>query len=116
MFSDAIIVGGKGESLISQTLLDVWGLLPYMELWNSGLDFEMLNYANFATGATMAFRKDACSRFLPFERSSDSILHDWQIAMSACLNNSLAVLKECLMDYRVYAENAVGLGNRKGGF
>lgn len=114
LFSDAIIVGGKGESLISQTLLDVWGLKPCMGLWNSGLDFEMLNQQNCATGATMAFRKEARNRFLPFDRSSNWILHDWQIAMSACLNNSLAVLNECLMDYRVYAENAVGLGDRKG--
>lgn len=108
VFTDANLIGGNGELLTMHSLFDSVLLLPYFYLWEDGLQFEILNVWYVATGATMAFRKSFVNQFLPFVEKKE-FLHDYQIAVKACLNNSLGIIKERLIDYRQHSNNVIGV-------
>lgn len=108
VFSDANLVGSDGQQISNYSLLDTVLLKPYSSLWDDGLIFEILNIRNIATGATMAFRRICTCNFIPFDNDK-YILHDYQIAISGCKNNTLGIIRKQLVDYRQHANNMVGI-------
>ena len=114
VFTDANIVGADMRLLSEHSLLEAVLLLPYFSLWDNGLDFEILNYKNVATGATMAFRRTCICDFVPFADGDDSLLllHDYQIVISGCRNATLGVIQKRLIDYRQHGNNEIGVNHR----
>ena len=107
VFTDADFIGTEGELLTRHSLLDAACLLPNMRYWVKCLRFEIFAECNRATGATMAFRRSFISQFMPI---SDHIgLHDEQIAMAAIVNDSIGLIPEKLISYRLHASNVVGI-------
>lgn len=108
VFTDATLIDSDGNILSDHSLLDAVRLSPNLDFWLSGLDFEILNLGNRATGATMAFRRSFSKAFLPFANDKDH-LHDGQIAMKACLLGCLGLIQDRLISYRQHDKNVVGV-------
>lgn len=73
---------------------------------------QLLLKWNIATGATMAVRKSALARFLPFS-DHKNYHHDHLLALEAAAENSLGFIDECLITYRMHAEQQIGFRKRK---
>ncbi len=108
VFSDAELVDDKGNKLSDRSLLDAWQLLPNIDFWESGFCLESMMFCNRATGATMAFRRCCSESFLPFDNDL-LYLHDYQIAMYACIKGSLGLVKASLIQYRQHGKNVMGV-------
>jgi len=61
-----------------------------------------LLYHNFVIGCTALIKRDIAIKSLPF---FDSMYHDQQLAICALNNNSLKILHEQLLDYRIHQKN-----------
>lgn len=107
VFSDADIIDEKGKLLTRHSLLEAWNLLPDDFFWES-YSLESMMFCNRATGATMAFRQFCSEDFLPFDDDT-RCLHDYQIAMYACVNDSLGLIKVPLIQYRQHDKNVMGV-------
>lgn len=108
IFTDADLIDAKGRTLTNHSLLDSVGLLPIISLWKDGLQLEILNCENRATGATMAIRKSFVKEVLPFKDITNG-LHDQQLAMIACLTDSLLLIPKRLIAYRQHENNVIGV-------
>lgn len=108
VFTNADIVDSFGSLLTEYSLFDAYGLSQNSELWENGLDFEILSVANRATGATMAFLNKFRSSFLPFFQKK-GYLHDYQIVLTASACECIGVIQERLISYRQHGNNCVGL-------
>lgn len=109
VFTDANIIGENGRLLSNHSLLDAISLLPKFNLWEDGLEFEILNVFNVATGATMALRKSFRHFLIPFVNSKSGLLHDYQIAKIACKHHCLGVIRDKLINYRQHGGNVIGV-------
>lgn len=107
VFTDAELIGAEGELLTTYSLLDSVCLLPNMRYWVKCLRFEIFAECNRATGATMAFRRSFIPKFMPINVHGG--LHDEQIAMAAIVNDSIGLIPEKLLSYRLHASNVVGI-------
>lgn len=75
------------------------------------LRFLLLKW-NVATGATMALRRKAIHRYIPFG-SFPHYLHDHQLVLMAAVENKLGFIDECLITYRMHADQQIGFRSRK---
>lgn len=73
---------------------------------------QLLLKWNIATGATMALRQNALSRYLPFP-AFQNYLHDHLLALQSAVENSLGFLDECLIIYRLHSEQQIGFRKRQ---
>ena len=73
---------------------------------------QLLLKWNIATGATMALRKNALARYLPFP-AFQNYLHDHLLALQAAVENSLGLLDECLIIYRMHPDQQIGFRKRQ---
>lgn len=108
VFTDADLINADGNLVTHHSLLEAWQLLPCIDLWEAGFSMEIMMFCNRATGATIAFKRNCREKFLPFGQDSQ-YLHDYQIAMYACINNSLGLIKERLIQYRQHGANVQGV-------
>lgn len=108
VFTDAELINEEGKPVTTHSLLDAWQLLPSIDLWEMGFALEIMMFCNRATGATMAFKKSCREKFLPFDQAPN-YLHDYQIAMYACINNSLGLINDRLIQYRQHGSNVQGV-------
>lgn len=109
VFTDADIIDAEGNIFSTRSLLHVVGFFPQRLFFDHGLEYEVFNSSNKATGATMALRR--C--FLPFLferlRTDTDSLHDDQIAAYAIANHSLGYLLDSCIQYRLHDHNQAGL-------
>lgn len=112
IFTDAVLIDEK-DCIISQySLLDAVGLYGNcLKAWEDGLSLEMINQGNRCTGATMAIRKNLRNVILPFNKDINA-LHDEQLAIFCIKKNSIAVINQPLIKYRIHENNTIGLGNQ----
>ena len=108
VFTDAELIDGEGKQISLSTLLDAINFSPYLSLWNAGAEFEIFNYHNRATGATMALRKSFFDKLPPFINNRD-YLHDYQLALAAILSNAMGLITQALIQYRLHGKNVVGV-------
>ncbi len=108
VFTDAELIDGDGKRISSYTLLDAIGFSPYLPLSNAGAEFEIFNYHNRATGATMAIRKSFYDQLPPFMNNRD-YLHDYQLALAAILTDTMGLIPQPLIQYRLHGKNVVGI-------
>lgn len=110
VFTDAYLVDSEGNKLTKYSLLDAVDLKPNLKYWNKGINFEIMNHSNKATGATMAFRRDYVNILMPFHKIG---LHDEQIATIASLQSCIEVIPLRLISYRQHGNNVVGISKGK---
>ncbi|WP_294236380.1 glycosyltransferase family 2 protein [Chryseobacterium endophyticum] len=90
-------------------IITVWDIIAEQKKKNSKLDyFEIINFVgNFATGASMAFRKSFVSQCLPFPEFED-FHHDEWIALVAAYKNSFEFFPQKFFYYRQHENQQVG--------
>lgn len=76
------------------------------EAFASGQPLKALLRRNLATGATMMIRQSLIQRARPFPAAW---LHDEWLAMIAAVSGRIAMLDDCLIDYRQHGANQVGM-------
>lgn len=79
-------------------------------LWKYGLDFEIINSGNRATGATMAIRNGFIDPETFFCAKSD-MYHDEQLTIEGINNKSIDFITKPLIYYRIHENNTIGLGD-----
>lgn len=108
IFSDALLIDECGNILSSYSLFDVVGLSTLKNHWNAGLEFEIENMGQRLLGCTFGIKKELINKTIPFINRTD-LLHDAQLAMNAVIHNTVYMLPERLMYYRIHSNNTVGL-------
>jgi glycosyltransferase involved in cell wall biosynthesis len=108
---NCIATGGicidEKDSFISG--FSIWDVLIHLKEQNLPYDYlDLLLFSgNFATGATMAFRKKISDDFLPIP-IVENFFHDEWIALIMALNNEFYFLTEKLIKYRIHENQQVG--------
>ena len=81
---------------------------PYKSIKNStDLKLYINTVENSVTGATLAFRNNLPFLNHPFP-SIKNLVHDRWIAMNLAENNSLGILDEKIIRYRIHSKQAIG--------
>lgn len=107
-FSNANLIDSDGNNL-GVDLFDTQHLKEYASK-SEFLDlFTMLNFSdNFVTGATLVITKEAKDIVIPF-KTSQSIYHDYYIALKLAYHNKLGLIIDKLIDYRVHSGQQIGV-------
>lgn len=108
VFTDAALIDGNGESISDYTLWDAIRFSPFLPMWEAGCGFEIFNYHNMATGATMAIRKSFYET-LPAFIDGRAIIHDYQLALAGILSGTIGIIRQPLIQYRLHQQNVVGV-------
>ena len=113
-FSDAYLVDSDGR----RTGKRLWGLAGFGSAERQRLredPFARLMSRSIVGGCTLAFRREYLPLFVPFPpeltfaRSPMSVLHDGWIAMALAPVCSVAVIDEPLIEYRIHANQTIGI-------
>ena len=108
-FTNANLIDEKGDLFVSNTLFDIVNFRDKAkEYFRKGYGFELFNIANRATGATMAMRREFVFNNLPI-RTFNSIYHDEYFTWYGINQNCLGFIDECLMNYRIHANQQIGI-------
>lgn len=67
---------------------------------------------NIFPGMTMVISKDAQKRFFPLKKLNRLIIHDFELILQSCKENSLVILNEILGDYRLHDKQNIGFEDR----
>jgi glycosyltransferase involved in cell wall biosynthesis len=111
VFTNGSLINSKGELDNKYNLWDSMGF-PYKTIKSNNDLFDKLKLyintvENTLTGATLAIRKD-----LPFLNQAFPVIkhlvHDRWLAINLAETNSLGVLEEKLIHYRIHSEQAIG--------
>ena len=108
IMTDATLIDENNNILTNKTLFDCVGLTKQIlsSTTNDNLIDLFLN-SNRATGATMAIR-DTTRVFFNY---NTPILHDHILAIEALSNNSLGIIEQPLIKYRIHQNQECGIGN-----
>jgi glycosyltransferase involved in cell wall biosynthesis len=99
----------NSEEIINNNycLWDVMGF-PYKSIKNNNdLKLYINTVENAVTGATLAFRNNLPFLNYPFP-TIKNLVHDRWIAMNLAENNSLGILDEKIIRYRIHSKQAIG--------
>ena len=111
VFTNGSLMNSKGELDNKYALWDVMSF-PYKAIkskteLNSNLKLYINTVENAVTGATLAIRNN-----LPFLKKPFPVIkhlvHDRWLAMNLAENNSLGILNENLIRYRIHSKQAIG--------
>ena len=109
--SNAAFVDGSG-AFTGNTVFEAQHLAPWeLESMSERETMPVLTRRNVVPGMTFTLRRDLLARAGSIPPGA---MHDYWLALSAASTNSLAIISEPLVDYRIHGGNAVGLdaGNR----
>ena len=109
VFTDASLIDENGMLKTNKTFFDACGLRQLMDVWGSGLQFEIENVIQRLLGATFGLRRSFVAQCLPFLREVKNF-HDGQLAMHSVVQACNGMIDECLIQYRIHRSNVVGLG------
>ena len=104
--SNGFIIDDEGETL---NLLTIWDGITFLHEKNKNLNYyDILNISgNFATGATMAIKKEFMSFILPFPLIID-FHHDEWIALVAASEKKFDFIDDKTIYYRKHSNQQVG--------
>lgn len=106
LFSNARLVDAAGAS-IDRTLFDVLEISDAdQQLLHEGGAMSLFIKRNFATGATVMFRRRLLERALPFP---PNWVHDEWLGVMAAATGQVDVIDETLIDYRQHGANVIGV-------
>lgn len=107
VFTSGSLMNSKAEFDNNYTLWDVMSF-PYKAVNNSqDLKLYINTVENSVTGATMAIRNNLPFLKQPFPQIKH-LVHDRWLAMNLTENNSLGILNEKLIRYRIHSEQTIG--------
>ena len=110
VFTNGALMSSKGELDNNYGLWDAMSF-PYKAIKNSNnlnnLKLYINTVENSVTGATLAIRNNLAFLIQPFPFVKH-LVHDRWIAMNLAENNSLGMLNEKLIRYRLHSEQAIG--------
>ena len=113
VFSNAGIIDQMSNST-HQTLWDSIGFdKNQQEKWQRGEAYQILYQGFVVTGATLAIRKSAVLKLMPFPSIHKNLIHDGWIALALSLQNKIGFIDENLISYRIHAQQQVGIGQEK---
>ncbi|SFB80921.1 glycosyltransferase [Kaistella jeonii] len=67
---------------------------------------------NIFPGMAMVITKEAKEKYLPLRKINQLIIHDFELILRACKDNSFYTLDEILGDYRLHEEQNIGFDTR----
>lgn len=113
VFSNAMIMNGTSNP-VGQS---IWDQIEFtsdlQKKWKNGKAYEIL-YNNFVvTGATLAVRKTALAKTMPFPTHIKDFIHDAWMALILSLEGSITFIEEPLMYYRIHDSQQVGFGGKQ---
>ena len=106
VWTDARIVGNRGEPLGRTLFEDLEISARERELVGAGRAFPALLRRNLATGATVLLRRDLLAAALPIPAEW---VHDEWLAIIASAVGDVAMLDETTIDYRLHDRNQIGV-------
>jgi glycosyltransferase involved in cell wall biosynthesis len=107
VFTNGTIMNSEEILNTNYCLWDVMGF-PYKSIKNStDLKLYINTVENAVTGAALAFRKNLSFLNYPFP-TIKNLVHDRWIAMNLAENNSLGILDEKIIRYRIHSKQAIG--------
>lgn len=110
VFTDALIIDENSQTNGDQ----LWAKIEFdnncKQIWQSGRGCELLFGGYVVTGATLAIRRSALPKLLPFPVINKQLIHDGWIALMLSLDNKIQFIDACLLRYRVHKKQQVGLG------
>lgn len=107
VFTNGSIMNSEEILNNNYCLWDVMGF-PYKTIKNNtNLKLYINTVENAVTGATLAFRNNLPFLNHPFP-SIKNLVHDRWIAMNLAENNSLGILDEKIIRYRIHSKQAIG--------
>lgn len=68
--------------------------------------------ANIFPGMSMVITKKAKENYLPLKKNNHLIIHDFELIIKACKENSLGILDEILGEYRLHDHQNIGFDMR----
>jgi glycosyltransferase involved in cell wall biosynthesis len=102
--TDMYVINGAGR-IIADSIAKA---RPHQKFYEGEDQFEYLLGRNFVTGCTTLVSSRLAKKTLPF---TDEYVHDWWLAIYAAADNSLQILREPLIKYRIHSANQTGLLN-----
>lgn len=75
------------------------------------LEMTLLS-GNIFPGMAMVISKDAKKKFFPLKKLNRLIIHDFELILQSCRENSLVILNEILGDYRLHDKQNIGFEDR----
>lgn len=107
VMTNATLIDEKNNKLTDKTLFDCVGLTKEIlsETNNDNL-IDLFLSSNRATGATMAIKKNVRVYF----NYNTPILHDHILAIEALSYNSLGIIEQPLIKYRIHQNQKCGIG------
>ena len=107
VFTNGSLMNSKGEADNKYGLWDAMSF-PYKAIKNGeDLKFYINTVENSVTGATLAIRNNLPFLKQPFP-TIKNLVHDRWLAMNLAEYNSLGILDEKLIRYRIHSEQAIG--------
>jgi glycosyltransferase involved in cell wall biosynthesis len=107
VFTNGTIMNSEDILNNNYCLWDVMGF-PYKTIKNStDLKLYINTVENAVTGAALAFRNNLPFLNYPFPKIKN-LVHDRWIAMNLAENNSLGILDEKIIRYRIHSKQAIG--------
>nr|WP_159468478.1 glycosyltransferase family 2 protein [Dyadobacter sp. 3J3] len=112
VFSDAMMMDDDSKP----TGRTIWEEIEFNDeaqaKWTRGEAHEILFKGFVVTGATLAIRKKALERLMPFPTHVPDLIHDAYIAMVLSLEEKIAFINDTLISYRIHASQQVGFGSK----
>ena len=108
VFSNADLIGENGELLG----LNLWEFTLTEEEKNKikeNKSFEVLLNRNVITGATMAFRAELQTHFMPLSLNITNLIHDGRIALISSLYSKIEFVDKSLILYRQHGSQQIGV-------
>ena len=111
VFTNGSLMNSKGELDNKYALWDVMSF-PHKTIrseteLNNSLKLYINTVENSVTGATLAIRNNLAFLKKPFPQFKN-LVHDRWLAINLAENNSLGILNEKLIRYRIHSEQAIG--------
>ena len=111
VFTNGSLMNSKGELDNKYCLWDAMSF-PYKTIrskteLNKSLNLYINTVENCVTGATLAIRNNLTFLQNPFP-TIKNLVHDRWLAINLAENNSLGILEEKLICYRIHSEQAIG--------
>lgn len=112
VFSDAMMMDDDSKP----TGRTIWEEIEFNDeaqaKWFRGEAHEILFKGFVVTGATLAIRKKALTRLMPFPTHVPDLIHDAYIAMVLSLQEKIGFINDTLIFYRIHASQQVGFGSK----
>ena len=112
VFSDAMMMDDDSKP----TGRTIWEEIEFntalQNKWIAGQAHEILFKGFVVTGATLAIRKSALPRLMPFPTHVPDLIHDAYIAMILSLEEKIGFINESLVHYRIHSSQQVGFGSK----